>query len=153
MNSRLVFPLVGVLIAAIVAVGTLTEPRALAQTGARTPEPGEGVVCAWALYTVAREVGRRCHPGEDVELQEALEQAVSEIDAYVVANTNPSATQQQIDEFKRQQGHVGASEEFLCRGDPSELYRSLAEQGAPAIRASLDAALSRPGQPTWGTCL
>ncbi|MBL8543328.1 MAG: hypothetical protein JNJ63_05920 [Hyphomonadaceae bacterium] len=148
-----IFSVLAVIVGATVASALLTTPRASAQDSPRASKPGEGVICAWALYTVASEVGRRCHPGEDVELQEELERAVSQIDAYVVANTNPHVTQQQLHEFKRQQGHVGDSEEFLCHGDAHDLYRSSVEQGASAIRAHVENMISRPGEPTWGTCL
>jgi hypothetical protein len=107
MNSRLAVPTIGVVAAAIVAATFVNDPHALAQSGARLPEPGEGVVCAWAIYTVASEVGKRCYPGEHAEVQAELHRAVSRIDAYVVANTKPPVTQQQLDKFKREQGHVG----------------------------------------------
>ena len=126
--------------------------QAVAQTGGRTIAPGEGVICAWAIYTLASEVGTRCHPGEDVDVQAELQRSVSLIDAYVVANSNPHLTQQQVDEFKRTQGHVGEPLESLCQGDADQLYRSLAQQGALAIRDSVRSLLARSGEPTWGTC-
>lgn len=150
---RIVVLLIAVVVATTVAATLSDKPRALAQTGPRTPEPGEGVICAWAIYTAAAEIGRRCHPGENAEAQEELQRSVSRIDAYVVANTNPHETQQQLDEFKRRQGHVGDSLEFLCHGFADQLYRSIAQQGAQAIRESVDSMVSRPGEPTWGTCL
>lgn len=147
-----------VLVGAAVVVATVAallsdNPRAIAQTSARTPAPGEGVICAWAIYTVALEVGTRCHPGEDADVQAELQHSVSMVDAYVTANTNPHATQQQLDEFKRSQGHVGEPLASLCHGDPEQLYRSIVQQGAPAIRESVSGLVSRPGEPTWGTCL
>ncbi|MBI1251792.1 MAG: hypothetical protein GC189_10000 [Alphaproteobacteria bacterium] len=141
------------LIAASVVASLLVQPLAIAQSGRRTPEPGEGVICAWALYSVAAEVGRRCFPGQNVEVNEELVRSVARIDAFVIANTDPQTTKQQIDEFKRQQGGVGADQESLCRGDAVQIYRSLAAQGALEIRRSIDTLVSRPGSPTWGTCL
>ena len=151
MSRRHFVSLIGIVVTAAFAATFFSDPRAEAQ-GVRTPRPGEGVFCAWAIYTVVTEVGRRCHPGENAEVQAELERSVSRIDAYVVANTNPPVTPQQIEEFKRQQGHLGEPQESLCRGDPDQLYRSITEQGASAIRESVDGLVSQPGEPTWGTC-
>lgn len=145
------------LVVALVATGIvaslLGQTLAFAQSGRRTPEPGEGVICAWALYSVAAEVGGRCYPDQNVEVNEELVRSVARIDAFVIANTDPQVTDQQVDEFKRLQGGVGAAEEFLCHGDAVQIYQSLAAQGASEIRQSIDTLVSRPGPPTWGTCL
>jgi hypothetical protein len=147
----------GGLVLALVAASFLAalggEPFAFAQSGRRTPEPGEGVICAWALYSVATEVAGRCYPGQNVEVQQELVRSVARIDAFVIANADPQVTEQQVEEFKRQQGGVGADEELLCHGDAEQLYQSLAAQGASEIRQSIDTLVSRPGPPTWGTCL
>lgn len=141
----------GLLAGVCLVAGALLQPRASAQM--REPEPGEGVICALAIYATVMEVGRRCYPEADAEIQGELARSVSRIDAYVLANTNGQVTQQQIDEFKRQQGNFGASEEFLCHGDPDQMYQSVVAQGVAELRRSTDELLSRPGEPTWGTCL
>jgi hypothetical protein len=105
------------------------------------------------FYTGAMEVGRRCYPGQDIEVQEELTRSVSRIDAYVAANSSPSWTSEEIEGFKRVHGLVGASEEHLCRDDLKELYRSFVSYGAVAIRNDVDAMLARPGTPTMGECL
>lgn len=137
--------------ASCLIAATLFQSLASAQT--REYEPGEGVICALAIYSVVTEVGRRCHPAEDVEVQEELARTILRLDAFVLANTNGQVTQQQIDEFKRQQGHFGASEEFLCHGDADQMYRAVVAQGADELRQAVDGLVSRPGEPTWGTCL
>jgi hypothetical protein len=151
MSFRHTVPAIALVVAAVAAAVFITDPRASADTLKR--KPGEGVICAWSVYTIASEVGGRCYPGQHFEVQAELRRAVSLLDAYVIANTKPPATQQLVDDFKRKQGHVGASTEFLCRGDPDQLYRAFVQQGASAIRNAVDDLVSRPGQPTWGTCL
>jgi hypothetical protein len=140
-----------VLVAALLAtMGSVPHAR---ENPVQRTEPGEGVVCAWAIYTTALEVGTRCYPGEHVDVQTELRRAVSQIDAYVIANSKPPPTQKQFDTFKREQGNVGASREFLCRGDPDQIYKGFVGWGAPAISKAVNELVSRPGQPTWGTCL
>lgn len=56
MNAGHAVLTIGAVVAAIFAVTFVNDPRALAHSGARGPEPGEGVICAWAIYTIASEV-------------------------------------------------------------------------------------------------
>lgn len=111
------------------------------------------MICAWAIYTVMNEVGPRCHPGEDAAIQAEVARAVEKIDAYVLANLTPTPTREDLDAFKRKQGHVGAPAEQLCTGSAEEMYEALVAQGPAPIRQSVDELLERPGEPTWGTCL
>lgn len=104
-----------------------------------------------AIYNAAAEVGRRCFPGQNPELQETLEQAVTRIDTYVLENSEASPAL--LETFKREQAHVGAPEEMLCQGNLLELYKSAASTGVEVIRSHLDELLAVPGEPTWGDCL
>jgi hypothetical protein len=130
---------------------------ALAQTEQQSPlsepQPGEGVICAWAVYTAMDEVGRRCLPGESVEFQAELRRSVTRIDEYVIQNASPPLTPEQIAEFKRRQGKVGSPLEQLCNAEMVGGFRSFAELGAETLRTKTDALLVRPAMPTWGTCL
>lgn len=138
-------------VAACLAV--LSCSAALGQSPLRETEPGEGAYCGWAIYTAMLEVGTRCHAGDDVEVQRELARSVSRIEAYVIANSNPSPTAEEIENFKREQGAVGRSLDNLCHGDAEEMYRSVVALGSSNIRESVDALVARPGPPTWGTCL
>lgn len=128
---------------------------ALTSANAQPPEvpPGEGVICAWAIMAAMNEVGRRCYPGQHADVQATLRDALTRIDAYVVANATPPPTQDQIDDFKRRQGSSDATHDQVCRGDADQMYLHFVEQGAEAIRAYIDPLLARPGEPRWGTCL
>lgn len=123
-------------------------PPGMAQ---RTPPPGEGIICAWAIYAAAAEIGARCFPREAPEFQAELNRSVGRIDAYVLKNSK--ATPEDVARFKRDQGHVGYPKELICKGDGLQLYHSLKSVGAARLRAATDAAVGQPGEPTWGTCL
>jgi hypothetical protein len=115
--------------------------------------PGEGVLCVWALLTVAAEVGRRCHPGEEVEFQEELAASLASIEAFVVANSDPPPTPEEIARFKHDQGRVGAPLALVCTDNAEQLYRGILGVGAAELHTHVELMLARPGPPTWGTCL
>ena len=138
-------------LAAAVAIIMASVVAARAQV--REPEPGEGVICAWAIYSAMIEVASRCFPGEHADVQVALRDGVSRIDDYVRRNGEPPPSEEDIARFKREQGLVGAPTEQLCHGDAVGMYHAIAAQGAEKIRESIDAVVARPGRPSWGTCL
>mgnify|MGYP001577641169 CR=1 FL=1 len=113
--------------------------------------PGEGVFCAAAILALAAEVGARCFPGQDSGLQAELRQSVARIDAFILQNS--STTPAELETFKKEQAHVGAPAAVLCQGDASDLYLGLRKGGPNPIRENTDLLVSRPGPPTWGTCL
>jgi hypothetical protein len=143
---------------AAVAAGLLASSagpfNASAQIGGRIPPPGEGVLCAWAIYTAIAEIGRKCHAGEHPEFQAELDDIIARTDAYVLANSTPPVTQAFVDKFKREQGQKDVPGADLCaNGDGEDLYQVLLKAGAAEIRKSTDELLARPGNPQWGTCL
>jgi hypothetical protein len=139
----------------IVAIAVLSG-QASAKDEAQTEEPaGEssiGIYCAWALFLTLREVGSQCYTGQDSEFQEELRQTVARIETFVRQNSKEPLSEADIDEFKREQGHVGAAKEFLCHGDLVEMYRNLAARGPTPLRKEIDALLARPREPGWATC-
>ncbi len=112
---------------------------------------GEGVICAWGIFTIVAEVGRQCFPNEDAEFQGELRSSVARIDTYVARNSK--ITPGDIKKFKREQGHEGAPRAQLCQGDAVAMYQSMKRGGATPIRQATDEMLARAGEPTWGTCL
>ncbi len=119
----------------------------------REREPGEQVICIWAIYGVAAEVGKRCHANEDPGVQAELQRSLSRIREYVLANSDPAVTPEQVETFERNQTHSDAPQDAaFCRGDAEQLYQSITEQGEQTIRTSTDDLLARPGNPSWGTC-
>lgn len=125
-------------------------PQPAPDAQASEDAPGEGVICVWALLVVSEEAGRQCFPGQDADFQAELHDSVGRLDRYVMANGK--ASQSDIDDFKRKQGHVGEAKATLCQGDPVMLYRNFRDKGASAIHALTDKLTARPGEPTLGSC-
>lgn len=118
----------------------------------RVVAPGEGVLCAWGIYTAMASVGATCFPGENPEFQADLRRFSEDLEAYVARN-DKRATPQSIAEFKRVQGKTETPAAKLCHAEIIQLYRSFEGADRKALRASVAAAVARSGQPTWGTCL
>jgi hypothetical protein len=113
--------------------------------------PGAGVLCAWAMVSVVDEVGGRCFAGQDKAFQAEVHGMMIRMDAYVAANQ--PATAESIASFHREQGLRGAPATQLCQGDLPELYKRVRDQGVDRFKAAFDAMISRPGKPTWDTCV
>lgn len=136
--------------AASAAAGGAVLQQDPAPISPRESPPGEGVLCLWVYTGAAAEVGRRCRTGQNPELQAELDSSVERFEAYVLSNSN--ATPEQVAEFKREQGMVGAPEATVCSGDAIALYNLVAARGADRLRSQVDALLARPGAPSWGDC-
>lgn len=138
-------------IACIAAAGLLGAAPSPASQTPETP-PGEGVICAWAIYSVLDEVGRRCTSNASPEMKAEIRHAVEALDAYVM--TNAALTADQVHQFKVQQGGAETPDAMLCGGDALGMLEHTQANVSPAeLRASVDALVARPGEPTWGTCL
>jgi hypothetical protein len=116
----------------------------------QTP-PGEGVLCMLALLSIANQVGLACHPGEAPEYQAALQSSVDRLEDYVV--TNGGGSRSDLERFLREQGGAGAPKTRLCTGDAASFYDAFRKGGAQRLREATDQMVSRPGKPTWGTCV
>jgi hypothetical protein len=140
-------------IGALTLAALLVGPASIA--GGQTPDkaeppPGEGVMCALAIYGVVDQVGRRCFPGQDAPMQAEIGRAVAKLDGYVLAN---GWTAKDLAHFKREQTWIDEPNGKLCKGDPADLYRAMTASDLAELRAGVDAQVSRPGKPTWGDCL
>jgi hypothetical protein len=138
---------------ALTLAALLVGPASIA--GGQTPDtaatpPGQGVMCAVAIYGLADQVGRRCFPGQDAAMQAEIGRTVAKLDGYVLTN---GWTAEDLAHFKREQAWVDEPRDKLCKGDPVGLYRGMAATNPAELRASVDALVSRPGKPTWGDCL
>ncbi|WP_439471740.1 hypothetical protein [Brevundimonas sp.] len=119
---------------------------------AREAPPGEGVVCAWALYSFASDVVERCPSNVSPEMKAELKRSVERLDAYVRANSE--ITQEDFDQFKREQANVGRPEAEICQADADEgLVDAMTQMPVTQLRIYIDDLTARPGAPTWGTCL
>ena len=107
--------------------------------------------CGLAILTVVTEVGRRCFPGQDAAIQAEISLGLAKVERFVLTNGQLAA--KELDAFKRDQGQVGAPKASLCRGGGVELYESMKSATPEELRAGIDKSVSRPGKPTWGSCL
>lgn len=135
----------------IAATGLTAFGSAPVQTRRETP-PGEGVICAWAIYSFASDVVERCPSEVSPGMKAELKRSVERLDAYVRANSE--ITQDQFDQFKREQANVGRPEAEICRADADEgLIEAMTRMPVEELRSYIDGITARPGRPTWGTCL
>jgi hypothetical protein len=116
----------------------------------RDHQPGEGMICLFGVLVIATEVGDRCFPSTDAEIHSELHKSVARFERFILDNSK--TTRADLENFKKTQGHVGASEEFLCKGDPLRFYEAIKQGGPEQLRRSTEEEVSRPGAPTWGTC-
>ena len=114
------------------------------------PPPGEGVICALGIYSAVAEVGKQCFPSQDLEFQEGVNRAVAKLDAYVLKNSE--TTKDDLARLKYEQSRVGKPKDIVCSSDMLKLYQGMARNGA-GVEAAVDKLVSRPGKPTWGSCL
>jgi hypothetical protein len=144
-------PLSLITLAIIAATGLTAFSSAPAQTQRETP-PGEGVICAWAIYSFVSDVAERCPTGASVELKAELARSVERLDAYVRENSD--ITPAQFEAFKREQANVGRPEAEVCGASVADgLVEGLTHMPVDELRTFIDEAVARPGTPTWGTCL
>jgi hypothetical protein len=113
--------------------------------------PPTGVLCAWALTSIAHEVGRRCRPGQDPAFQAELDRTIQRFEDYALRNSD--ATPAQVAEFRRGQGMAEAPNGELCVGDPLMLYNHMAAAGVDSLRSAADELVARDAPPQWGDCL
>jgi hypothetical protein len=104
-----------------------------------------------ALYSAAHQFARVCRAGEAPELEVGLSKAVTRLSDYVVANGGRSRAD--VEQFMLEQGGAGKTAEALCRGAAAMLYEALSGEGPQALQNAVDAAVARPGKPTWDTCV
>jgi hypothetical protein len=137
--------------ACLVAVISISGAAPTQADEASEPPAGEGAFCMLAIFSIANQVGLACHPGEEAEFQAALQSAVDRLGDYAVRNGG--GTRSDLARFLREQGGEGRPKAMLCAGDATSIYEAFRKGGARAVRQATDKMVSRPGKPTWGTCL
>jgi hypothetical protein len=114
---------------------------------------GKGaVLCAWSLYVVAQEVGRRRHAGEDAAFQDELARSVARTDAFILRNSSAHPTPADL-AARKALALRETPAAALCTGTTAELYDQFRKQGAAALRASTDDLLSVPREPVMNPCV
>ena len=138
-------------LAAVLALLAAGAMSASAQDSVREPPPGEGVICALAVYSAVAEAGSRCRTGQDAKFQSDLREMVASLDDYVLRNGDLTAAQ--LRQFKASPAGAGIPTERLCKGDAVKMYDAMKARDTREARSQLEKLLARPGKPTWGACL
>jgi hypothetical protein len=116
---------------------------------------GGAVLCAWSIYLQTQAATKVCGltrtPTDD-----AIDRAITEVDAFIMANSSLHPTRAALDDFKRR-----TSESFVhslqsrdlqayCRGEDLQAFRG----GSPAqVEQSVRALLATPREPVLNPCL
>ncbi|MEQ1499405.1 MAG: hypothetical protein ABL914_12180 [Novosphingobium sp.] len=121
-------------------------------TAAIQPPPGQGTLCALAIYSLVETVGQKCRAGQDPEFQAGIARIVDKYDAFMLANSTWTA--QDLVEFKRKQAATDEPAEAVCKSENHVMfYDAMKKQDIKVQEAGVDQFVSRPGEPTWGDCL
>jgi hypothetical protein len=152
--------------AAILIAGLLLCAGAVATTGrtqeeAAPPPPGAvveavrqtpmGPICWAAIVESIRQIGQRCHPGENLGLMAELDRSNDALGAMFLER---GWSEQQLEGFRRQMGEADKPTEQLCSNkDAIAMYRGFASTTTEDLTKVTDEMLARPGPPEWGTCL
>lgn len=136
---------------AVLLIGVLVHP-----TLAQDQRPGEGVICAYVLYTMSQFIIETC--GWDrLPIDDAVDRAVPRIEAYILANaSDPSIVEQTRKNLRdgRVLANTWAEGELEAYCEVNANLESSRQMFTPAeFERNMDKLLSRPGEPTLGHCL
>jgi hypothetical protein len=114
------------------------------------------VLCTWSIYLAVqgrvRECGLQRTPTDD-----AIDQAIAEIDEFILANASTRPTRADLENHKRSGTEVALrfSKEKFCRGDRDTemMVRMLRERSPDKIREDTKALLAIPREPVMNPCL
>jgi hypothetical protein len=136
---------------AIIPAPPRAEPPPPAPAPHEMP-PGDGVLCAYAIYGSFAEVGERCDVHPDPAFQAELRRSATRLAAYIRANAHWS--EEKVDRFTKEQAQVGRPAAQLCTAETMGFYRQMAERNtARQLAEGVDKTVARAGPPTWGLCL
>jgi hypothetical protein len=114
------------------------------------------VLCAWSIYLSFQAETAACGlPRKPVD--DAIEQAIAEIDEFILANSSLRPTRAMLEDFKRRarESHLNAlrrqgGPQNSCERFDLQHFRSL---NPDQIRTSIKALLSVPREPVMNPCL
>ena len=122
--------------------------------------PGEGVICAYGLYTALQFTAKVCN-WERVPFDETLDEAVGEIESYILTNaSDPSIVQRtranMLEGEAVWETWPVADRQAYCE----QQSKSQSIAGIPIrdtdpdeLKHSVELLVSVPGEPTLGSCV
>lgn len=133
---------------------------AFAQDEPRVDNSGKGaVLCLQQVLPSAKAVVEACG-WERTSTDDAIDNALTDIDAFVIANSSQPVTQEQINQFKSEQlddarAHISA-EPGVCSRDPKAsddgLFWAIHTMDVTEFVALTADALSIPREPVLNPC-
>jgi len=117
-----------------------------------TDRSKEPVLCVWSLYAGAQAIGRRCFRGKDAAFQRELENSVTKVEEFIVANSSSHPTRSQL-AARRASMAPDMNDPAFCQSDVVGFYLAFSDQGAEALRRYTDELLVTPREPTMDPCL
>lgn len=142
--------------AALLLVGAVSVSAAQAQ-GTRVP--GEGVICAYGLYTMLQFTAKVCD-WERVPFDETLDQAIADIESYILANArDPSIVESTRANLLGGEAVWNTWSAGDQKADCEQQSKAQTMAGIPIrqtdpaeLKRSVELLLSVPGEPTLGSC-
>ncbi len=131
-------------------------PFALGQDQFAYDRSGSGaVLCAWTIYLETQAATKACALPR-TPTDNAIDQAVSDIDDFIIANSSLHPTRAALEDFKRRTSEAFINQlhahdfDGFCRGRDLATFRS----GTPAsVASSVRALLAKPREPVMNPCL
>ena len=116
---------------------------------------GGAVLCAWSIYLSVRTQTSACalsrQPADD-----AIEEAITAIDGFIMANSSLHPTHDMLEDFKRRAEESElrhARQTGMQKYCENELARHLRSGSPDQIRASVKQLLAVPREPVMNPCL
>ncbi len=85
------------------------------------------------------------------ENQKMLEETQDVLDEFIVSD--PNWNDENLADFKREQGGVDLDTETLCHGDALLIGKGYVVADQENLRANVEDLIVRFDKPVWGTCL
>lgn len=115
---------------------------------------GKGaVLCMLGLLEGVEKIGSECRAGEDPEFQHEVRRSIERIDQFVVENSVPRLTSEQVTAQRAARDRMVVPHVSLCGKDSVLIYQALRAGGADKLRASMTDLLSIPREPVINPCL
>ncbi|MER2253046.1 hypothetical protein ABS772_24305 [Methylorubrum podarium] len=115
---------------------------------------GKGaVLCMLGLLEGIEKIGSECRAGEDPEFQHEVRRSIERIDQFVVENSVPRLTSEQVTAQRAARDRMVVPHVSLCGKDSVLIYQALRASGADKLRASVTDLLSIPREPVINPCL
>jgi len=116
---------------------------------------GGAVLCGWSMYLSARTQTAACGFSRQ-PVDDAIDEAITAIDGFIIANSSLHPTREMLDDFKRraEEAELGHTHQLgmqrYCENNFAQRFR---RQSPDQIRASVRGLLAVPREPVMNPCL